>query len=168
MQIQKEKQDLENDRKEAENRVQAAIDRENQRQLEEKEHRQQIGNEPTEAEETENHIFPQHQDNYLTTTTTTRPTKRRPNKQDPICKLPPDPESDVEFDAGYRFGTAIDSRIEFAEVPVKIKKSYEISLEFKTDKPDGVLFYAADSRHTDFIVLYLQNGYVSDKFCHHI
>lgn len=115
-----------------------------------------------EPEATVDHNAPTLQE-YLTTTTTVRPTKRRLNKQDSICKLPALPESDVEFDAGYRFGTVIDSRIEFNDVPAKIKKSYEISLEFKTNQPDGVLFYAADSRHTDFIVLYLQDGYVSNS-----
>lgn len=112
-------------------------------------------------DDSENRVIPPHQD-YLTTTTTLRPTKRRPSKQDPICKLPADPESDVDFSAGYRFGAIIDSRIEFAEVPVKIRKSYDISLQFKANKPNGVLFYAADSRHTDFIVLYLKDGHVSN------
>lgn len=98
---------------------------------------------------------------YLTTSTTLRPTKRRPNKQDPICKLPIEPEYDVGFEAGYRFGTKIDSRIEYNDIPAKFKKGYELSLEFKTNQSDGVLFYAADVRHTDFIVLFMQNGYVS-------
>lgn len=111
----------------------------------------------------ENRVIPQHQD-YLTTSTTLRPTKRRPSKQDPICKLTPDPESDVGFNAGYRFGTVIDSRIEYAELPAKIRKSYDISLQFRTEKPNGTLFYAADSRHTDFIVLYLKDGHVSNIF----
>lgn len=97
---------------------------------------------------------------YLTTSTTVRPTKRRPNKQDDMCKLPTEPELDVGFEAGYLFGTTIDSRIEYTEIPTKLKKGYDISLEFKTDQPDGVLFYAADSRHTDFIVLYMKDGYV--------
>lgn len=101
---------------------------------------------------------------YLTTTTTVRPTKRRPNKQDPICKLPTDPEYDVGYEAGYRFGTGIESRIEYTDIPAKFKKSYQLSLEFKTDQPDGVLFYAADSRHTDFILLFLKDGYVSVVF----
>lgn len=101
---------------------------------------------------------------YLTTSTTVRPTRRRPNKQDPICKLPADPEYDVGYEAGYRFGTTIDSRIEYTDIPAKFRKGYELSLEFKTDKPDGVLFYAADSRHTDFIVLFLLDGYVSSPF----
>lgn len=99
-----------------------------------------------------------------TTSTTPRPvrTKRPYNEKiEPICKLPAEPEIDVDFDAGYRFGTSSDSRIEFSQIPAKIKKSYSISLQFRTSEPDGVLFYAADSRHTDFIALYLQNGKVS-------
>lgn len=97
---------------------------------------------------------------YLTTSTTVKPTKRRPQKPDSVCKLSADPEPDVGYEAGYRFGTAIDSRIEFNDVPSKLKKGYDISLEFKTDQPDGLLFYAADNRHTDFVALYLQDGYV--------
>lgn len=99
-----------------------------------------------------------------TTTTTPRPTRKRPlydAKPEPICKLPVDSEVDVDFDAGYRFGTSSDSRIEFEQIPSKIKKSYSISLQFRTNEPDGVIFYAADSRHTDFMALYLQNGKVS-------
>lgn len=95
--------------------------------------------------------------------TTQRTTRRRPiqeNKVEPICKLPVEPEVDVDFDAGYRFGTSTDSRIEFTQIPSKIKRAYDISLQFKTTSSDGVLFYAADSRHTDFIALYLQDGKV--------
>lgn len=106
-----------------------------------------------------NHEVPPIQD-YLTTSTTVRPTKRRPSKEDSVCKLPTEPELDVGYEAGYLFGTTKDSRIEYTDIQTKLKKSYDISLEFKTDQPDGVLFYAADSRHTDFIVLYLKDGFV--------
>lgn len=99
---------------------------------------------------------------YLTTSTTVRPTKRRPSKpQDRICKLPVDPELDSDEDVGYRFGATGDSRIEFAQVKTNLRKSYEFSLQFKTSQPDGLLFYVADARHTDFIALYLLNGSVS-------
>jgi laminin, alpha 3/5 len=49
-------------------------------------------------------------------------------------------------------------------VPAKLKKSYDISLQFKTDQPDGVLFYAADARHTDFIALYMKGGILHHVF----
>lgn len=106
------------------------------------------------------HATPRVPKEYLNTTIFVKPTKRRPSKQDSACKLPVEPELDVGYEAGFRFGTAIDSRIEFNDVPSKLRKGYDISLEFKTNHSDGVLFYAADSRHTDFIVLYLKDGYV--------
>lgn len=99
--------------------------------------------------------------------TTLRPTRRRPaadNRTEPICHLPVEPELDVDFDAGYRFGTSSDSRVEFTSIPSKIKKSYDIALQFRTSHPDGVLFYASDSRHTDFIGLYLKDGKVYHSF----
>lgn len=99
------------------------------------------------------------------TTTTVKPTKRlRPNITDPICALPVQPEFDVDFDAGYRFGTSSDSHIEFTQIPNNIKKAYEISLQFRTSSSDGVLFYAADNRHTDYIGLYLQDGRLYHSF----
>lgn len=98
---------------------------------------------------------------------TPRPTRKRPvadNKTEPICALPVEPDLDVDFDAGYRFGTYSDSRVEFTAIPTKIKKSYDIALSFRTSEPDGILFYASDSRHTDFIALYMQNGKLYHAF----
>lgn len=136
-----------------------ADERERQRQAEE-ERRKIQEQHKHDREDEENHITPAMPE-YLTTTTTTRPTKRRPSKQDPICKLPVEPELDVDFDAGYRFGTSGDSRIEFTEIHTKVRKAYEFSLQFNTAEPNGVLFYAEDTYHSDFIGLYLKNGYVS-------
>lgn len=161
--------------------LQTAVDREreNQRKQQEEEEARQAQTESNESvpdidvrfNENQNEIetdretarknYATNTPEYLTTTTTVRPTKRRPNKSDPICKLPTEPEYDVGFEAGYRFGTTAESRIEYTDIPAKFKKGYELSLEFKTDQPNGVLFYAADSRHTDFIVLFLKDGYVS-------
>lgn len=154
---QQQREDLEREReKQREKELELEREREQEREQEREEEKER------DREDQENHIIPPTQQEYLTTSTTVRPTKRRPHKQDPICKLPVEPEVDVDFDAGYRFGTSGDSRIEFTQIPAKIKKSYDISLQFKTTEPNGVLFYAADSRHTDFIALYLKNGYVSD------
>lgn len=99
--------------------------------------------------------------------TTNRPTFVRPfyeDLEDPVCKLPATPDLDVDYDAGYRFGTTSGSRIEFMQIPAKIKNGYEISLRFRTTEADGVLFYAADSRHTDFIALFMQNGHLFHVF----
>lgn len=99
-----------------------------------------------------------------TSTTTTKRPRPPPEKPEPTCKLPIVPDQDVDFDAGYRFGTGPFSHIEFNEIPQKIKKQYEFSLSFKTEFSEGVLFYAADSRHTDFIALYLREGKVFHSF----
>lgn len=107
---------------------------------------------------------------HIVTTTpalvTKRPTRKRPDfgiKQEPICKLPINPNLD-DIDvvkAGYRFGTTVNSRIEIKQIPSRMKKAYEISLEFKTESYEGVLFYAADPSHTDFVALYLKGGKVT-------
>lgn len=84
------------------------------------------------------------------------------NEKDPKCKSTDDLESDAYFDFGYRFGAnANNSRIEFNDVSDGIKNDYNISLKFKTDQPNGILFHASNEDHTDFIVLYLKDGYVS-------
>lgn len=137
-------------------------ERERQRLAEEERRRKEEEERQREydREDLENHITPAEPE-YLTTTTTIRPTKRRPSKQDPICKLPVEPELDVDFDAGYRFGTTGDSRIEFTQIRPNVKKAYDFALQFNTAEPNGVLFYAEDEYHNDFIALYLKNGYVS-------
>lgn len=104
---------------------------------------------------------------YLTTSTTVRPTKRLPNKKDPNCTLPIVPDYG-QFDVGYRFGTKNDSHIEYYDVPGRSKKSYEVTLEFKTNQTDGVLFHLADDNHSNFIALYMQDGYVSIQHPHHL
>lgn len=95
-----------------------------------------------------------------TTTTTRRPRPTRPYKEDPICKLPITPDLDVDFDAGIRFGTNQYTYVTYEAQP-KAPRAYDISLEFKTEKSEGLLFYAKDERHTDYIAVYLLNGQVN-------
>lgn len=100
-----------------------------------------------------------------TTSSTTRrprPTKR-PLPKDAVCALSPTPDLDVDFDAGWRFGTGQYSRVEF-DVQQRSKKQYSVTLEFKSTNPDGLLFYASDQRHTDFIAVYLRNGHIHHSF----
>lgn len=166
------RQEEERQRLEAENERQRQEEEERKRLIEQEERRRQeeeqrIREELDREEDQKRKEY--EQNNALPTTerndifsTTFRAPKRKPPppKNDTICKLPVEPFMDVDFDAGYRFGTSGNSRIEFDQIPAKIKKSYDISLQFRTTEPDGILFYAADNRHTDFIGLYLQNGYV--------
>lgn len=138
--------------KEEDERVRQELERERERERE-----QDLNKEPD-----ENDVLPTTESTDIFSTTFRAPKRRPPPpKNNTICRLPIEPFMDVDFDSGYRFGTSGSSRIEFDSIPAKIKKSYDISLQFRTSELDGVLFYAADNRHTDFIALYLQNGYVS-------
>lgn len=98
-----------------------------------------------------------------TTTTTRKPRPKRPPPKEKECALSPTPELDVDFDAGWRLGTGPFSRVEFV-VQQRSKKQYSITMEFKTTQPDGLLFYASDQRHTDFIAVYLRDGQVHHDF----
>lgn len=85
-------------------------EQERRRQEEEERQRQERLDEEKRRQDQINEIEPD-EDPVITTTqateTTPRPTRRRPiqeNKVEPICKLPVEPEVDVDFDSGYRFG----------------------------------------------------------------
>jgi laminin, alpha 3/5 len=86
------------------------------------------------------------------------------DEKHPECVLPAIPNYEVDFDAGYRFGTKPESFIEFLPIPESTKQAYEFSLTFRTDKESGLLFYASDERHTDFVAIYLKDGYVNHLF----
>lgn len=90
-----------------------------------------------------------------------RPTLRpEPNKPDDHrCKLPINPNYDVDYiEAGYRFFSMREQRIEIPTLHAKLRKHHDVTLTFRTDYPDGLLFYAADKKHIDFIALYLHDG----------
>lgn len=98
-----------------------------------------------------------------------RPSKKRPsayhNISEPACKLPIEPDINADYSTdGYRFGVLSSSRLEFTTYANKLNKSYEFSLQFKTDRGDGILFYAASPRHSDFISLIMREGKVSYYF----
>lgn len=103
-----------------------------------------------------------------TTSTTTEPTTtKKPYSVDekhPECVLPAIPNYDVDFDAGYRFGTKANSYIEFKPKPEDTQNAYEFSLTFRTDKQNGLIFYASDDRHTEFVALFMKDGYVTHHF----
>lgn len=99
-------------------------------------------------------------------TTTPRP---RPvyteDQKNPLCVLPVIPDYDVDFDsAGYRFGTSPSSYIEIESAAELTKTAFDFSLSFRTARQNGLLFYASDDRHTDFISIYLKDGYLNYLF----
>lgn len=87
-----------------------------------------------------------------------------PEGPKPTCQLPRVPDWDKDFDSGYRFGTGMHSRIEFKELLPRPRRGHEISMKFKTDSPDGVLFYTSDSRHTNYVALYMHNGHLVHEY----
>lgn len=99
-------------------------------------------------------------------TTTSRPKPvYTEDQKHPLCVLPVIPEYNVDFDsAGYRFGTSENSYVELESVPALTRNAYKFSLLFRTAKQNGLLFYAPDNRHTDFITIFLKDGYVNYVF----
>lgn len=77
------------------------------------------------------------------------------------CKLPINPSNDVDLNinSGMRFGTKKDTYLEFHR-KLKIKKRSEFEMDFRTTKEDGVMFYIANERNTDFITLFMRDGHV--------
>ncbi|XP_013408769.1 laminin subunit alpha isoform X2 [Lingula anatina] len=70
-------------------------------------------------------------------------------------------------DTGVRFGTQPYSRQEYNKLPianVKITKKFDISFEIMTTSSGGLLLYAADSKHTDFLAAYMKEGRVVFAF----
>nr|CAD7453810.1 unnamed protein product [Timema tahoe] len=80
------------------------------------------------------------------------------------CVLPVPPATDLQVD-GVRFGTIFNSRHEYHNITAqKFKHRYSLSLDFKTVSEEGVLFYAAGSKHRDFVTLFLKEGQVHYSF----
>lgn len=103
----------------------------------------------------------------ITTAPTEPTTTKRPysvEEKHPECVLPAIPNYDVDFDAGYRFGTKPNSFIEYIPHTDETHESYDFSLSFRTEKQNGLIFYASDERHTDYVAIYLKDGYVNHAF----
>lgn len=100
------------------------------------------------------------------------PITRKPEVERPInlpedsrCKLPTNPNFDVDFsEAGYRFFSLREQRLELPSFNTKLRKQHDISLSFRTNETNGILFYAADKNQSDFIALYLSEG----RVIHHV
>ena len=64
---------------------------------------------------------------------------------------------------GLRFGLTKNSRLEVHDTfPIKI--STHVSFKFRTLQPDGLMFYASDAEFSDFISVWLHDGYVNFAF----
>lgn len=78
------------------------------------------------------------------------------------CRLPAQPSDDPDVDdnSGTRFGNVRFSRHHYESLPGRHRQKSELSVEFKTSEPDGIIFYAAETRHIDYTALYLKDGKV--------
>ncbi|ESO94906.1 hypothetical protein LOTGIDRAFT_144813 [Lottia gigantea] len=77
------------------------------------------------------------------------------------CALPVIPDENLSTDvSGTRFGAKNDSRVEFEKLPARFRIKSEFSLEFKTEADNGLLFYASDPKHVDFLSLSMIQGQV--------
>lgn len=99
-----------------------------------------------------------------TTTTTalsppTIPPTKPPLKQGE-CRLPVEPVHESTFDIGYRFGTSANSRAEYdKQLQIRPRKN-DFTLSFNTSSSGGTLFYLTDSKKSNYISLYLEEGQV--------
>ena len=75
------------------------------------------------------------------------------------CKLPivPSPDPEVTGRSGLRFGNSPGSFLEFTK-RIRLRKRSNFGIEFKTLERNGVIFYIADEKNSDFIALFVKNG----------
>lgn len=97
-----------------------------------------------------------------TTTTTVTPTTTKrplPELDSSECKLPAKPSYDVDFETGgYRFLGLSDSRVEISTSKNVFRKKYDVSLQFRTSHPSGLIFFVDTEKHIDYIALYILDG----------
>ncbi|KAK7100839.1 laminin subunit alpha-like isoform X2 [Littorina saxatilis] len=76
------------------------------------------------------------------------------------CMLPLEPKimEDAEVEDGVRFGSRPHSRLEFTRLPARMRIRSQFTLSFKTSGQNGLLFYVADTKHIDFLGLYMVDG----------
>lgn len=92
---------------------------------------------------------------------TTRPPTKLNLPSDKRCKLPEQPNFDVDFaEAGYRFYQNREQRLEINPLPAKLRRHHDVTFSFRTDHPNGLLFYAGSKQHEDYIAVYLLDGKV--------
>ena len=58
---------------------------------------------------------------------------------------------------GLRFGNKRETYLEFQK-RLKLKKRSDFGVEFKTTASEGIIFYIADDKNSDFIALFVKNG----------
>jgi laminin alpha 3/5 len=90
------------------------------------------------------------------------PTSPKPPRED-SCALPQHPP---QANPGvYRFGAQKDSRLELEKMRGRYRRQFDFALDFKSDAPDGIIFYISDNfTHSQYVAVFLQNGRVVYTF----
>ena len=75
------------------------------------------------------------------------------------CRLPvvPSPDPEVSARSGLRFGNKRETYLEFNK-RLRLKKRSDFGIEFKTSASEGIIFYIADEKNSDFIALFVKEG----------
>lgn len=75
------------------------------------------------------------------------------------CKLPTVParDPDVTAASGLRFGNKRETYLEFNK-RLRLKRRSDLGIEFKTSAQEGIIFYVADEKNSDFIALFVKDG----------
>ena len=95
--------------------------------------------------------------------TINKPADSSSNLKNDECLLSKQYDTSQLRSVGLRFGLSKRSRLEVHDTfPIKISTS--VSFKFRTLQSDGLMFYASDAQFSDFIGIWLQDGYVNYAF----
>uniref|UniRef100_A0A7E4ULG0 Laminin subunit alpha-1 n=1 Tax=Panagrellus redivivus TaxID=6233 RepID=A0A7E4ULG0_PANRE len=101
-----------------------------------------------------------------TTTTTPETTTRKVGQTRPegSCALLTVPYGEREDSVGYRFGTERGSRLEYDKTPSALDRNAIFSIQLRALSTNGFIFFISNEKQTEFITLYLNNGFVHFLF----
>ncbi|XP_070555377.1 laminin subunit alpha-like [Ptychodera flava] len=81
------------------------------------------------------------------------------------CSLPFTPRViQDETERGTKFGNTVHSRHEYDTLIAPVRVRSDFTVDIKTEATNGLIFYIADERQTDFITLYIHNGLIVYAF----
>ncbi|KAM4693682.1 laminin subunit alpha-4 [Discoglossus pictus] len=77
------------------------------------------------------------------------------------CSLSSSPRA---LKSAYLFGGTANSRQEFNHIPNTFNQKSELSISFKTNSSNGMIFYISDKEETDFMTLFIAHGRLTFMF----
>ena len=119
--------------------------------------------EETSPEESESAVTPSPEIENVETTAAPLPKENRvlpPGS----CALPIVPYGEREDSTGYRFGIEKGSRLEFDRTSSVLDQNLVFSVQVHAAATNGFILFISDEKQTEFITLYLNQGYVNFMF----